>query len=132
MKKLKLVLIIIGIVLAVLLIGFTIWLNCTATGIATLNNWKHGLQSSDDKTNYETLKKVEDTCRAMISDYNSKKIAYEQYKDSDDPDEQSLAKQYKVGANQIASSYNNYILKNKYVWKDNVPSDIYHELEYIE
>ena len=33
---------------------------------------------------------------------------------------------------KTASTYNNYILKNKYIWKNNVPDDIYLELSYIE
>ena len=36
----------------------------------------------DDATNYDTRKKVEDTCRSMISSYESDKLVYEQYKDS--------------------------------------------------
>ena len=35
-------------------------------------------------------------------------------------------------ANKTAASYNNYILKNSYVWSDNVPKDIYTKLDYIE
>lgn len=35
-------------------------------------------------------------------------------------------------ANKTASTYNNYILKNSYVWRGNVLADIYMELAYIE
>lgn len=35
-------------------------------------------------------------------------------------------------ANKTASTYNNYILKNEYIWKGNVPSDIYMSLPYME
>ena len=38
----------------------------------------------------------------------------------------------KIRANNTANTYNNYILKNSYVWKDNVPSDIKTKLDYIE
>ena len=65
----------------------------------------------------ETKKKVEDTCRSMISTYNSDKLIYEQYKDSDNAEKASWAEQAKMRANKTASSYNNYVLKNKYVWK---------------
>ena len=34
-------------------------------------------------------------------------------------------------ANKTASSYNNYILANSYIWKDNIPADIYNELPII-
>ena len=32
---------------------------------------------------------------------------------------------------KTASTYNNYILENEYVWKGNVPSDIFYQLAYI-
>lgn len=35
-------------------------------------------------------------------------------------------------ANKTASSYNNYILKNSFVWNGNVPADIKMELPYLE
>ena len=119
-------------ILVVILIGVLIYFTCTPSGVAAWNNWKHGLQEVDDKTNYETLKQVEDTCRAMITQYNSDKLTYLTYKESDKEFEQELATQAKIRANNTASEYNNYILKNKYVWKDAVPADIYMTLEYVE
>lgn len=85
----------------------------------------------DDATNYETKKKVEDTCRSMISSYNSDKLTYEQYKDSKSEEKQSWAEQAKMRANKTASSYNNYILENSFVWENNVPDDIQSELAYL-
>ncbi|MBR5780419.1 MAG: hypothetical protein IKY27_00350 [Bacteroidales bacterium] len=86
----------------------------------------------DDSTRYETKKKVEDTCRAMIASYESDKLTYEQYKDSDNEEKQSWAEQAKMRANKTASTYNNYILENSYVWSGNIPTDIKNELWYIE
>lgn len=113
------------------IIGSCIFFNATPTGKRMWNNWFHEVQVADDETNYETLKEVEDTCRAMISSYNSDKLIYEQYKDSSVAEERSWANNAKIRANQTASTYNNYVLKNKYVWKDNVPADIYMTLAYI-
>lgn len=86
----------------------------------------------DDATNYETKKKVEDTCRAMISSYESDKLTYMQYKDSDNEEKQSWAEQAKMRANKTASSYNNYVLENSFVWSGNVPGDIKAELGYLQ
>lgn len=86
----------------------------------------------DDATNYETIKKVEDTCRAMISSYESDRMTYEQYKDSDNEEKQSWAEQAKMRANKTASTYNNYILENSFVWSGNVPRDIRSRLDYIK
>jgi len=124
------IVLIVGIV--ALLIIATIFFSATPSGKAMWNNWFHDVQKADDATNYKTLKKVEDTCRSMIASYNSDKLTYEQYKDSDSEEKQEWAEQAKMRANKTASTYNNYILKNSYVWKGNVPSDIYMTLPYIE
>lgn len=118
-------------VLLCLCIIAPIFFGATPMGKAMWNNWFHAVQKADDDTNYKTLKKVEDTCRSMIASYNADKLTYEQYKDSDNEEKQTWAEQAKMRANKTASSYNNYILKNSYVWENNVPSDICLELMYI-
>lgn len=120
------------IILVILVIAVIVYFTCTPAGVAAVNNWMHGVRKADDATNYETLKKVEDTCRAMITSYESDKLTYEQYKDSDNEEKRSWAEQAKMRANKTASEYNNYILKNEYVWKGNVPADIYMNLETIK
>lgn len=121
------------IVLAcILIIGLPLYFIATPSGVSAWNNWFGTVQKADDNTNYETLKKVEDTCRSMISSYNSDKLTYEQYKDSDDEEKQNWAEQAKMRANRTASTYNNYILKNDYIWQNNIPADIYRELPYID
>lgn len=115
-----------------LIIGLTIFFNATPSGKTMWNNWFHEVQKADDDTNYKTKKKVEDACRSMIASYETDKLTYEQYKDSDNKEKQSWAEQAKMRANKTVSSYNNYILKNSYVWKNNIPVGIYLELELIE
>ena len=116
----------------VAIIGLPLFFNATPTGKAMWNNWFHAVQKADDDTNYKTRKKVEDTCRSMIASYKADKLTYEQYKDSDNEEKQSWAEQAKMRANKTASSYNEYILKNSYVWENNVPSDIDYKLEIIQ
>lgn len=123
---------IIAIVASCVLLIPIIYFGATPSGRRTWNNWWHDVQTADDVTNYETRKKVEDTCRSMIASYNSDKLTYEQYKNSDNSEKQSWAEQAKMRANKTASTYNNYILKNNYVWKNDVPSDIYATLAYLE
>lgn len=116
----------------VAIIGLPLFFGATPTGKAMWNNWFHTVQKVDDETNYKTRKKVEDTCRSMIASYNADKLTYEQYKDSDNEEKQSWAEQAKMRANKTASSYNEYILKNSYVWENNVPSDIDYKLETLQ
>lgn len=105
---------------------------CTPILTITSNTWGFINQKIDDSTRYESLKKVEDTCRSMIASYESDKLMYEQYKDSDNQEKQSWAEQAKIRANKTASTYNNYILKNSFLWGDNIPKDILEELQYLE
>lgn len=129
MKNGTLVIVIIALVAV---IGLPIFFGATPAGVAMWNSWFHAVQKADDATNYETRKQVEDTCRAMISSYNSDKLTYELYKDSENEEKQGWAEQAKMRANKTASTYNNYILKNSYVWEGNVPADIKGTLPFIE
>ena len=67
----------------------------------------------------------------MIASYTSDNLTYEQYKDSDSEEKQSWAEQARMRANKTAASYNEYVLKNSYVWEDNIPSDIESSLLYL-
>ena len=82
----------------------------------------------EDRTKYETRKKVEDTARASIASYKADKATWEMYKDSTDPEKQSWAEQARMRANRTAATYNEYILKNSYVFEGNIPADINYEL----
>ena len=119
----------IGGLLAFVLIFFFV---ANPLGVMSWNSWFGLVQRADDATNYETLKQVEDTCRSMIASYEADRLTYEQYKNSEDDEQQSWAEQAKMRANRTASTYNNYILENSYVWSGNVPNDIDSELDYLE
>ncbi len=122
---------ILAAVFVTLALAFGIGYN-TPAGRATINRYFFNVQKADDLTSYKTKKEVEDTCRAMISSYESDRLSYEQYKDSDNEEKQSWAEQAKMRANKTASTYNNYILQNSFVWEGNIPADIRSKLEYIE
>ena len=119
----------IGGLLAFVLIFFFV---ANPLGVMSWNSWFGLVQRADDATNYETLKQVEDTCRSMIASYEADRLTYEQYKNSEDDEQRSWAEQAKMRANRTASTYNNYILENSYVWSGNVPNDIDSELDYLE
>lgn len=120
------------VLLCVLLIGSIVFFSATPIGRAMWNNWFYAVQKADDATLYATKKKVEDTCRAMMASYTTDKLTYEQYKDSDSEEQKGWAAQAKMRANKTAASYNEYVLKNTFVWQDNIPVDILTRLEYLE
>lgn len=104
----------------------------SVVGVIAHNNYEFNLRKADDATNYDTKKAVEDTARSMIASYTSDKLRYETYKDSNGEEQQSWAEQAKIRANTTAAQYNEYMLKNSFVFKDNIPEDIKKELEYIK
>ena len=103
----------------------------TPFGRAVLNSYDYRVRKADDATSYQTKKQVEDTCRAMLSSYTSDKLIFEQYRDSESEEKQSWAEMARMRANKTAASYNEYILKNSFVWGGNIPQDIKTELPYI-
>lgn len=126
---------VIGII--ILIIGSIVCLIIGSTGLRWFDTWFTNKttyidKKIDDATNYDTIKKVEDTCRSMISSYKTDKATYQQYKNSDNSEKQSWAEQAKMRANKTANTYNEYILKNSFVWKGNVPDDIEQKLLTIE
>ena len=118
-------------IISVILIGAIIFFGFPPGGRSVWNNYTHSLEKADENQ-YETKKQVEDTARSMIASYKSDVATYEQYKESDNEEKQSWAEQAKMRANRTANSYNEYILKNSYVWEDNIPSDIDYSLPIVE
>lgn len=96
------------------------------------NNRDHALHKIDDATPYKTHKQVEDFCRTTIVSYEFNKLIWEQYKDSEDEEQRGWANAAKISANKTALAYNEYFLKNSYVFEGNVPADIWRELEIIK
>lgn len=123
---------IIGTIIGVALVAFLVVGSVNGWFTYAMNKVDYTNQKVNENTNYKVLKKVEDTCRSMMSSYNSDKLVYEQYKDADSNEKKSWAEQAKMRANKTASSYNNYMLKNSYVWQNNIPADIKQQLNYIE
>lgn len=119
------------LVLALLVFVPILLSGCRWVGTYVENRIDYIDQKIDDRTNYDTMKTVEDSCRAMIASYEADKLTWMQYKDSEDSEQRSWADQAKMRANRTASNYNNYILKNSYVWDGNIPSDILSELEVL-
>lgn len=101
-------------------------------GRAAVNEWRYSIQKADDATRYATRKQVEDTCRATIVSYESDKLTWQQYKDSDSAEQRGWADAAKMRANKAALTYNEYFLKNSYVFDGNVPEDIRTELDILE
>lgn len=120
----------IGLAIALVIgILFVAW-NPIGRGLWNAN--QYAVQKVDDATRYSTRKKVEDTCRAMIASYTSDKLKCEQYASSDSAEQRAWGEQAKMRANQTAASYNEFILKNSYVFEGNVPKGIRKELEYLK
>ncbi len=122
----------IAIIAAVLLVGACIFFTAVPAGRAVWNTYDRTLKKVDDASTYEKQKKVEDTARAMIASYEADVLTFEQYKDSEGHEKQGWAEQAKMRANKTASTYNNYILENSFIWAGNVPYDIRQQLPILK
>lgn len=123
----------IGLVLCVIGISLFIFHAGVQWGSTAVDNKVEYVDKKiDERTSYETRKKVEDTARSMISSYESDKLTYEQYKDSDSEEKVSWGEQAKMRANKTVSTYNNYVLTNSFVFEGNIPEDIKTELPIIQ
>ncbi|MDO5544905.1 MAG: hypothetical protein Q4F81_03610 [Eubacteriales bacterium] len=118
-------------VLAALIVLSSLLTGC-AEVVGGFNQWVHEIKKTDDTTRYSTRKKVEDTCRATIVSYQSDRLTWEQYKDSDSDEQRGWADAAKMRANKAAVTYNEYFLKNSYVFDGNIPDDIAEDLPLIE
>ena len=126
----KTTIIIVGITL--IIVGVILFFVLTPSGRKEWNNTMYELHKVDDATLYSTRKQVEDTCRSMMSRYTSDSMIYNQYKESDNAEKQGWAEQAKMRANKTAASYNEYVLKNSFVWQGNIPADIKNSLDYLK
>lgn len=81
---------------------------------------------------YANKKTVEDTCRAYIASYEADCITYMSLRDSASEIDLETANAAKLRANRTAATYNEYYLKNNYIWREHVPDDIAERLDYLE
>ena len=119
-------------IIMVMVVIFATMTGCGPVDRYISNKIDYATQKVDDVTNYKTRKQVEDTCRATIVSYEADKLTWEQYKNSDSAEQRSWADAAKLRANKAAVTYNEYILKNSYVFNGNIPEDIRDELPILE
>ena len=117
MKKVLIWVSICAVVLAI-----PLYFHFVPNGITTWSKWT---AKSANQDMAETKTEVEKNCRTWIADYETQTLMYEQYRESSNADQQVLASAAKQKANEIADKYNDYFLRNKYVWDKNIPSDIW-------
>ena len=99
---------------------------------ANFNLYRNEMKRTDDRTTYGTRKQVEDEARSLVVSYNNDKLRYEQYKTSTDKTHLEWAEQAKMRANQTATIFNEFVLKNSYVFEGNIPADINVQLPILE
>lgn len=119
------------VTVGIICVGLTVFLGGRGIARVLTNKAEYTMQKIDDVTNYETIKKVEDTLRAFIASYEADKITWETNKNLDSMEAQQLAMAALTRANRTAATYNQYYLKNSFIWKDNVPDGIETELPYL-
>lgn len=118
-------------VVGTLVVGAGIFFGATPVGRQIITGYNYDMEKAGEN-NYENRRMVEEQCRAYIASYKADKLGYEQYKDSESDLERSWAQSYKQRANRTAATYNEYMTKNSYVFKGNIPEDLPLSLAYLE
>ena len=108
------------------------WGLFTVSGRSCFNKYDAELMDTDYNTNYKSTREIEETLRSYVASYEADKVIYETNKDSENKENIALANAAKNRANRTAATYNQFYLKNSYIWEDNIPKDIRSELEYLE
>ena len=123
-KKMIIWMIVLGLAVVFILATAPSW-------VGSFNQWRFDMQTVHDQTDYKTLRMVEDTARAMIASYHSDLLIFEQFRDSELQEERNWANNARIRANRTASTYNNFILENSFVWAFGVPEDIAEALSFL-
>ena len=122
----KVVAIVVAVLFALFLV-FALWANVSPSGRAVWNTWRYGVQKADNDTAFQSRRAVEEKARAQFTIYQNCKARWEQYKDSNDPDERRWASDAMTMANSAAGVYNNYLRANNFT-KEMMPQDMPVEL----
>lgn len=119
-----------GIIVLVTVILLFVFFRFTPQGQEIWNQYRKS--GKTDEITDEQRKEVEDTCRAMISSWETDAEQYRRYKDSDTAEYKELAEQSRINANITATTYNEYLLLNGYVFGDKLPDGVYAVIDVIE
>jgi len=121
------------LIIFLLIMGvLTVWLVHTKSGVKANNEYEAGLKDTDYNTDYDSMRQIEETLRSYIASYEADKVIYETNCDLNTKESIALANAARSRANRTAATYNQFYLKNSYIWKDNIPADICAELEYLQ
>ena len=80
----------------------------------------------------EQIARVEEICRRYVALWEADLELYKETLNSDIPKVQEIHTRVKTRMNEIADSYNLYILTNGYVFNGTLPDGIYAYIERIE
>lgn len=114
------------------ILGLTICIAFKSCTLKAENKYEATLKDIDYNTNYDSVREIEETLRSFMASYEADKIIYETNKNATDKESIALANAARSRANRTAATYNQFYLKNSYIWEDNIPADIRSQLEYIQ
>lgn len=115
---------------ATLGIGAGIFFGATPIGRRIVTGYDYDMSKAGEN-DYGNRRMVEEQCRAYVASYKADRLGYEQYAESESELERSWAESYRQRANRTAATYNEYMAKNSYVFRNNVPSDLPSALAYV-
>ena len=107
-----------------------------ATGLIIITIMSTGCSETSPQTQIEDieitynqsvsdhLRYTEATARAMVTSWNAYYFIWQQYRQSEDIEEQNKASNALIQTNQTAYAFNNFMQDNNYIWTNGIPSDL--------
>ena len=122
-KDMNKVFVLVVVFILVVIIGVVVYFGLIPSGIEKWNGFRY-----KDTITAEMKKEVENTCLSMIASWETDAQTYKENKGIDE----TVANEARMSANKTAESYNDYILKNGYVFGETLPEGVYAVIEPIE
>lgn len=119
-----------AVILAAMVVGYSF----IPSFRTSVNNYVFKIEKIDQETDFGNRKMVEDTARALLTNYDAARTEYETYKSfigTGESKKEQRALDAKTSANMTVAKYNNYLTENNFIFKGNLPHDIPLKLEKV-
>ena len=113
------------------IIGFIVVILAIVFGpsiVRSVNDWRADMDVAHYETDLDTLVQLEDRARATVSQWIAAYTRYEQFKDSDDREERNWANSAQMQANNLAATYNTFMLEHSATWVRGIPDGLQERL----
>jgi len=93
-----------------------------------INNWRAEMDIAHYETDLDTIVRLEDNARATLSQWVAAYSRYIQLRESEDREERNWANAAMMQANNLAATFNTFMLEHSATWVRGVPEGLQERL----